>query len=132
MKLSIESAEWSLFQKRIDERKFDAYMGGWALGWESDPYQLWHSSQADVPKGSNYVGFRNPEADEIIETLRVTFDPEERIRLFRNFHAIVHAEQPYTFFMVPEVPYCGWDDVRNMVFARTRPQTNALPWWVAP
>ncbi len=132
VKLDIESAEWSLFQKRIDERQFDAYMGGWALPWESDPFQLWHSTQADVAKGSNYVGFRNPEADEIIETLRVTFDPGERVRLYRKFHAIVHAEQPYTFFMVPEVPYCWWDEVQNMVFARVRPRTNALPWWVAP
>jgi ABC-type transport system substrate-binding protein len=131
VKMNIEAAEWSLFQKRIDERKFDSYMGGWGLPWESDPYQLWHSSQADVPKGSNYVAFRNAEADEIIETLRVTFDPDERIRLYRRFHGILHADQPYTFFRVPETVYCWWKDVRNVMFAKTRPQANSLPWWVA-
>ena len=33
------------------------------MGWDMDPYQIWHSSQADVPNGSNRVGFRNPEVD---------------------------------------------------------------------
>lgn len=130
VKMKLESVEWSLMQKRMDERKFDAYIGGWALGWDSDPYQLWHSSQADVPKGSNYVGFRNAEADEIIEKLRVTFDEDERVRLFHRFHRIVHEEQPYTFFMVPLAVVCWWDDVRNVVFAKTRPVTSSLPWWV--
>jgi peptide/nickel transport system substrate-binding protein len=130
VKMNIESAEWSLMQKRMDERKFDAYVGGWALPWESDPYQLWHSSQADVPKGSNYVGFRNAEADEIIEKLRVTFDMDERVRLYRRFHQIIHDEQPYTFFMVPLDVFCWWNDVRNLVFAKTRPVTSSLPWWV--
>lgn len=131
VKLDIEAAEWSLMQKRMEEREFDAYTGGWALSWEPDPYQLWHSSQADVPKGSNMVGFRNAEADALIEKLRETFDLRERIRMLRRIHRIIHEEQPYTFFRVGENPVCWWDDVRDVVFSKTRPQVNTLPWWVA-
>ena len=49
----------------------------WGLGWETDPYQIWHSSQA-VDKGSNFVGFKDAEADKLIEEARKEFDPEKR------------------------------------------------------
>jgi ABC-type transport system substrate-binding protein len=96
-----------------------------------DLFQTWHSSQADVPKGSNRVGFRNKEADTIIEKLRETFDMQERIRLLRSFHRIVHEEQPYSFFMVEKRIVCWWSDVKNVVFPKyLRPELNFMPWWV--
>src|SRR5690606_10347477 len=94
VKLNIESVEWSLMLKRVEDRNFDSVLLGWALTWTVDPYQIWHSSQADVPKGSNSVGFRNKEADKLIEDLRRTFDVDERIKKLRRFHQIVHEEQP--------------------------------------
>lgn len=131
VKMNIDAAEWSLMQKRMEEKNFDAYTGGWGSPWESDPFQVWHSSQADVPKGSNRVGFRNKEADEIIEKLRDTFDRDERIRLSHRFHRIVHEEQPYTFLFDEKGVYCAWSEVKNIVFSKVRPITNSLPWWVA-
>ena len=130
VKMSVEAAEWSLMQKKMDEKDFDCYTGGWALDWDPDLFQLWHSSQADIPKGSNYVGFRNPEADRIIETLRETFDRDERIRLLRQFQRILHEEQPYTFFRVPESVACWWKEVKRVEFAINRPHASSLPWWV--
>jgi len=126
----VEPVEWSLMQKRMEEKEFDLYSGGWALGWEADPYQLWHSSQADIPRGSNIVGFRNAEADEIIERLRETFDEDERVRLHQRLHNIIWDAQPYTFFRVSQTPFCWWDDVKGVVFAKVRPVTSSLPWWV--
>lgn len=131
IRMTIDSAEWSLMQKKMDDKEFDAYTGGWSLPWDGDPYQLWHSSQADIPKGSNKVGFRNAEVDEIIETLRETFDRDERARLFQRFHRILHEEQPYTFLHYPEAVYCWRDTVANVVFAKMRPLAVSLPWWMA-
>ncbi len=131
VKMDIDSAEWSLMQKKMDDREFDAFTGGWALGWDVDFYQIWHSSQADVPKGSNKVGFRNEEADEIILALREAFEREERIALSHRFHRLIHEEQPYTFLHYPESVACWRKAVRNVIFARMRPQSFSLPWWVA-
>ncbi|MCE5242810.1 MAG: peptide-binding protein [Syntrophobacteraceae bacterium] len=94
--VSIRTLEWAVFLQRIEEHNFDACTLAWSLSWESDPYQLWHSSQAS-DKGSNFVGFRNKEADGIMEKARTEFDAEKRIRLYHRFHAILHEEQPYTF-----------------------------------
>ena len=92
--MSFSPVDWPTMQKKMNEKQFDAYTGGWGLGWEIDPYQLWHSSQADEPKGSNRVGFRNERADTIIESLRQTFDTPKRIELAQEFHSILHEEQP--------------------------------------
>ncbi len=131
VKMKVEAAEWSLMQKRMNEKKFDAFTGGWAMGWENDPYQLWHSSQADVPKGSNRVGFRNKEADEIIEKLRETFDKEKRIELFRRLHRLIYDAQAYTFLRVVKAAYCWHKNVKVTAWSKVRPISDSRPWWVA-
>lgn len=131
VRMKIDAAEWSLMQKRMEERNFDAFTGGWGLSWDTDLYQVWHSSSADVPRGSNKIGFRNPEADRIIEKLRETFDRAERIQLLRSFHRIVHHQQPYSFFFVQEAVYCRWNEVQNVIYSKVRPVANSLPWWIS-
>ena len=93
--MSIRKIEWAVFIQSITERKFDAVTLGWSLGVESDPYQLWHSSQAE--EGSNFVGFKNPRADVLIEEAREEFSRPKRIKKYEEFSRILHEEQPYTF-----------------------------------
>lgn len=100
IRMSIRKLEWAVFIQNIQQHQFDACTLAWSLSWESDPFQLWHSSQAD--KGSNFVGFSNPEADRIIETARQEFDDDKRNQLYRRFHEILHEEQPYTFLFTTE------------------------------
>ena len=100
IKMEIRKLEWAVFVQRVDEHNFDACTMGWSLGWDTDPYQLWHSSQAD--KGSNFVGFRSEEADRLIEAARQEFDPHKRRLLFNRFSEILHEEQPYTFLFTTD------------------------------
>lgn len=100
IRMTIRKLEWAVFVQRIQEHNFDACTMGWSLGWVSDPFQLWHSSQAE--KGSNFVGFRNEEADALIEKARQEFDPEKRFELYHRFHEILHEEQPYTFLFTTQ------------------------------
>lgn len=99
--MDIKRVEWSVFVQALGQKKFEACICGWAMGLESDPYQLWHSSQADVIESSNHVGFKNKDADEIIKEIRVCFDLQQRIELCHKFHKILHEEQPYTFLFSP-------------------------------
>ncbi|MGL4368832.1 MAG: peptide-binding protein [Spirochaetota bacterium] len=93
--LKIERYEWAVFVKKLDEKDFQAVRLGWSLSWDSDPYQLWHSSQ--IKEGSNYVGFSDPEADALIVRNRTTFDYGQRVKNYHRLHAIIDREQPYTF-----------------------------------
>jgi len=91
-----EPCEWSILWDRLNRREFQAYIAGWAGDAVEDPYQLFHSSQIGGG-GSNFVGFRNSEADVIIEQAGRTIIDAERHRLYQRLHGILHEEQPYTF-----------------------------------
>ena len=95
VEMNIRVLEWALFTQLLEDRAFDALTLGWRLPVMADPYQVWHSSQAK--EGSNYVGFVNEEADQIIEKGRLEFDREKRAAMYRRLHRILHEEQPYTF-----------------------------------
>jgi ABC-type transport system substrate-binding protein len=131
VKMNIEAPEWSLMQKRMEEKSFDAYTGGWGTTPDDDLYQIWHSSQADIPHGSNRIAFRNKEADALSEKLRVTFDRKERLDVFHAFHRLIHEEQPYTFLISKKDFECTWTDVKDVVFSKVRPAINSLPWSMA-
>ena len=131
VKMNMEPLDWAVMQKRMEEKDFEAYTGAWTMNWESDPYQIWHSSQADIPKSSNRIGFRNEEADKIIEDLRVTFDQKKRVELYHNLHEIIYEEQPYIFFRASMVTYTWQDYVKNMAFRKgIRPQADSSPWYI--
>ena len=95
IQMDIRKTEWAVFTTRLNERNFDAVTLAWSMGVESDPYQIWSSTQAQ--SGSNFIGFQNKEADALIEEARTEFDREKRKELYRRFAEIVHNEQPYTF-----------------------------------
>ncbi len=95
IEMEIRRIEWAVFIKNLDERNFDAVTLSWVFGFEQDPYQVWHSSQAE--KGSNFVGFKNAEADRLIEKGRTEFDRDKRAALYRKLSDLIDDEQPYTF-----------------------------------
>ena len=126
VQVAIRPLDWSLFNKLLDERSFDAVLMGWSLPIEADPYQVWHSSQTE--RGSNFVGFANREADLIIEEARVTFEKRKRTQLYRKFHRIMHEEQPYTFLFVNE-SLLALD--RRFQNVKVYPMgLNPTEWWV--
>ncbi|MBN2018650.1 MAG: hypothetical protein JW749_00310 [Sedimentisphaerales bacterium] len=88
--------EWSVLLPKISDRKFEAMVMGWGGDIIEDNYQILHSSQAEN-RGANYTGFRNPEADALLEQVRRTIDPAERDILCHRIHRIIHEQQPFTF-----------------------------------
>lgn len=94
--------EWAAMLGRMRDRDFDAVSLAWSLGFNQDPYQVWHSTQ--IKEGSNYIGFENKEVDKLLEQARVQFDPKKRDEIYRKVHEIIHYEEPYTFlFTTPNM-----------------------------
>jgi peptide/nickel transport system substrate-binding protein len=127
--MNIVTLEWSVYTQRLDEWNYDVCSLGWSMGYDDDPYQIWHSSQATIPKASNHVGFVNAEADRIIEAARREFDTQKRIAMYRRFHRILHEEQPYTFLVTPYALVAQDKRLRN---ARVYPLAGMNPdaFWV--
>jgi ABC-type transport system substrate-binding protein len=92
--------EWSVFiQKRVNQQDFDALVLGWSMGIDPDLYQIWHSSQSGAFQ-LNFVGFANPEADDLILKIRREYDHDRQVAFCHRLHEIIAAEQPYTFLYV--------------------------------
>lgn len=101
IEMNIRIVDWSMLESIRDTRDFDSLIQAWS--WtepESDPYQLFHSSQI-ANQGDNWIQYANEEADRIMEEARKTVDLETRMALWHRLHEIFHAEQPYTFLLNP-------------------------------
>ena len=68
----ISPTKWALMLQKLRKKEFDATILGWVSDWKSDPYQIWHGSQADVPESSNSIAYQNAEVDKLIEEWRPT------------------------------------------------------------
>lgn len=99
--MKIQVFEWAVYLERLKQKNFDVCSLRWGGGYEADPYQIWHSSQADKLNSSNHISFKNAEADRLIEEIRRTFDNKKRAELCHKFHKLLHEEQPYTFLFTP-------------------------------
>ena len=84
------------FSIAADKKKFDAVILGWSGSIDPDAYNVWHSSKTG-PKEYNFISYKNPEVDELLEKGRHTFDQEERKKYYFRFQEILAEEQPYTF-----------------------------------
>ena len=106
--------EWAVFLERIAERQFDAIVFGWSQPWpEEDLRTTWHSA-ATAKTGFNYSGFVSAQADQVLDSMPIEFNPSRRLALGRAFHRIVAKEQPCAFLMCPESAVIYHSRLRNM------------------
>ncbi|MCC7408440.1 MAG: peptide-binding protein, partial [Phycisphaeraceae bacterium] len=127
--LTPEPLEWSVLLERINQRQFSAISLAWTGEIESDPYQIFHSSQA-AGKGSNTISYSNPQLDALIEKARTTMDESQRMALWHQVHRVLHEDQPYTFLMTRKS--LSFFDARIHNVQRTRVGLNSILEWFVP
>ncbi|GIX47609.1 MAG: peptide-binding protein [Candidatus Tectimicrobiota bacterium] len=126
--VELRQLDWTIFLDDVRHHRFDAVILGWAMPLtEPDGYQVWHSSQI-ANQGSNFISFRHPRVDAILETYRRTFDPQQRIALYREFQQILNREQPYTFLFMRQSILAVARRFHNVTIYPGGPRP--LEWWV--
>lgn len=131
IELNIRQLEWASFIEKIQQRDFDVVTLSWAMPVESDPYQIWHGSGAGKKsRGSNHVSFNNPQANELIEMLRVTLDAKKRQKIAQAFHRLIDSEQPYQFLYCPKELGAYHQRFRGVKWYRIRPGYDLTEWYV--
>jgi microcin C transport system substrate-binding protein len=94
--MEVKYLEWNAFLKILDESKFEAMSLAWTTGIDFDPKLQWHSSSA-VKGGSNFVGYKVPEVDKLIDQGRLEMDRSKRINLLRKVYERIANDAPYVF-----------------------------------
>lgn len=131
IKVNVQELEWAAYLEKVISRDFDVCTMSWASSPESDPNQIWHSDGAKPGvRGSNHVGFANKQADELIERIRVTLDPEERKRLFYSFHRLIDSEQPYDFLWSRKEHLVYHQKFRGVKLYALRPGFDLREWYI--
>jgi peptide/nickel transport system substrate-binding protein len=129
VEIRLEASDWSLFLSRARTGLYEAYIAGWGMSAEEgDPRQLWHSES--IGGGSNYVRFRHPEVDRLIEALESEFDADARLDLWRRLQRVIYYEAPYTFLCSAQATGAYDRRFRNATWYATRRRFRVGTWWV--
>ncbi len=130
VKADIRTVEWASFIKEfVDKGNFDALILGWNITQDPDVFDVWHSSRA-VPGGLNFVGYKNPETDALLDKGRHTVDQAERKKIYDAFQEILHRDQPYLFLYTPySLPILS-SRFQNVAAAPAGITYNFIKWWV--
>jgi peptide/nickel transport system substrate-binding protein len=113
----------------INKRRFDAVILGWTIPPDPDAYDVWHSSKT-APEELNFVSYGNPEADEMLEKGRSTFNQTERKKYYDRFQEILAEDQPYTFLYVPDDLIMISNRIRGVEPAPVGIGHNVIKWYV--
>ncbi|MCH8741591.1 hypothetical protein IH779_01695 [Patescibacteria group bacterium] len=94
----------TLQQDYLRQRNYEILLFGKVTGLIIDPYPFWHSSQTEYP-GLNLSGYKNKEADSILEEARKTLNAEERTEKYERLQEILIADAPAVFLYTPNYLY---------------------------
>jgi len=96
VQLDIVPLDFATFTQRVLAGNYQCGYLNWNLDPDPDPFPLFHSSQFP-PRGQNLVFYSNPEADRMMEEGRRELDQSKRKAIYRQLHAPLAADQPYTW-----------------------------------
>ncbi len=122
--VDIQLLEWKSFIKILNDpsgpKKFQAAMLGWSLGIDPDAYSIWHSSQ--YPKGFNFIGYKNPKVDRLLNEGREELDREKRKIIYHELFNEIGKDVPY-LFLFNEDSLVG---INKRVFGLSKPGPAGL------
>ncbi len=138
--MTIRKLEWSVFLERTHRHQFQAYLSGWSLGDDPDPYGFLHSSQArlldsGMGEGQNDVSYKNPEVDKLIEAEQKTMNREERQKALRRIHELVAEDQPHSYLFMGSQMVAVRNKFQNVRVSRSGYglfmwYPSMIRWWV--
>jgi len=85
------------FINRLFKKDFDAYIMGWDVEKEFNPFQIWGSNGM-----YNFVGYKNARVDSLIVEALLSLDREKAKKAWYEFQEIIRDDLPYTFLYAPQ------------------------------
>lgn len=130
VEMELKYLEWNSFLKLLDEGNFDAVNLGWGGGdIEWDPKQIWHSSSA-VVGGSNFISYKNPEVDKLIEQGREEMDKKKRVQMFRQVYEKIANDVPYIFLFNNKYDFYVTSNKVSKPADTFKYEIGVKSWWV--
>jgi peptide/nickel transport system substrate-binding protein len=117
IRLNVRPLEPTVLQQLTQDRKFQAYFGGWGSGTDPDSSEnIWATGA-----GRNHVGYSNPEVDRLFAEGRRELDRTKRAEKYARIQEILYEDQPYTWLYMRNAFYGFSKDLRGYVFSPRGP-----------
>jgi peptide/nickel transport system substrate-binding protein len=117
IRMNVRPLEATVLQQLTQEKKFQAYFGGWGSGTDPDSSEnIWATNA-----GRNFVGYSNPEVDRLYVEGRREFDKAKRAEKYGRIQQILSEDQPYTWLYWRNSFYGFSRDLRGYVFSPRGP-----------
>lgn len=107
---------------------FDAIVLGWALAVDPDPSGIFHTKE--IEQGLNFIGYSNPELDELMDKQLQERDKEKRTQQIGEIQAKLAEEQPYTFLFYPIEFRAMPSELQDYQFHARNPYYKINEWWL--
>lgn len=134
IEVKLESLEFPvLMEQVVGNHEFDLYLMANTLGSEPNPKPYWHSTSASDKKGDfawNMTGFRNKEADSLIEQGISTMDINKRKEIYKSFEQLMNEELPWVTLYCQNVGKAYNPNVKNFDCATYIDFFNVEDWYV--
>jgi peptide/nickel transport system substrate-binding protein len=130
IELKLQRLEAVQMYAKLYDWDYDAVIGGWALDIDGDPTQLWSGAQADLKKSSNFIGFKNAEADRLMAAGRLEYDDAKRAAIYQQLQKLIHDDYPVCFLFNPREIMLRSNRFQNVKIFTPRPCFDISTWWV--
>jgi peptide/nickel transport system substrate-binding protein len=131
--MKITPLDPSAYFARVLSGNYQASYISWDLDPDPDPRALYHSSQFP-PAGQNFVFYKNPAVDDLIDRGRRELERSKRIAIYRQLHALLADDQPYTWTIQVSVKWAIAKRVKNVKESKGWGlylwYPGELDWWI--
>ena len=117
VRMNVRPTESTVLQQLTQEKKFQAYLGGWGAGTDPDTSEnIWATGA-----GRNFTAYSNPEVDRLFAEGRRELDRAKRAEKYARIQEILYDDQPYTWLYWRNSFYGFSRDLRGYVFSPRGP-----------
>ncbi|HEX2835045.1 MAG TPA: ABC transporter substrate-binding protein [Thermoanaerobaculia bacterium] len=133
VQLEVRPVDGTAYSEQVFGRNFQSAFVAWVIDPDPSPRSLFHSKML-APAGMNVIGYRNAEADDLMDRAEAELDPSRRQELYHQLHAIIARDQPYLFTVQSSVKWATNKRVQNVKVAKGfglfHWYPGPLSWWL--
>jgi len=96
IELKLQALDFGALIDSLYPNKFDSVVFDWVEPFDPDIFVEWHSSQCG-DDGMNFMSYKNPEVDKLLEKARSSLDRDERKKLYFEIQKKIVADAPYVW-----------------------------------
>ncbi len=117
VRMNVRPLESTVLQQLTQDKKFQAYFGGWGSGTDPDTSEnIWATGA-----GRNFISYSNPEVDRLYIEGRRELDRTKRAEKYARIQELLYEDQPYTWLYWRNSFYGFSKDLRGYVFSPRGP-----------